>query len=54
MNNPYSEHVNMVEKHTVRNNPAVKYFCRKKLSGKNVSAEKSLAVKIFLQKIAQQ
>ena len=52
MNNPYSEHVSMVEKHTVRNNPAVKYFCKKQPSGKNVFAEKGPAVKVLLQKIA--
>ena len=54
MNNPYSEHVSMVEKHTVRNNPAVKYFCRKQPSDKDVSVEKGLAVKVLLQIIAQQ
>ena len=54
MNNPYREHVSMVEKHTVRNNPAVKYFCRKQPNGKNVSVEKGPPVKVLLQKIAQQ
>ena len=54
MNNPYSEHVIMVEKHAGKNNPAVKYVCRKQPSGKNVSAEKGPAVKVFLQKIAPQ
>ena len=54
MNSSYSEHVSIVEKHTVRNKPAVKYFYRKQPKGKNVSAEKGLAVKVFLQKIAQQ
>ena len=54
MNNPYSEHVSMVEKHIVRNNPAVKYFYRKQPSGKNVFVENGLAVKVLLQKIAQQ
>ena len=54
MNNPYSEHVSMVKKYTVRNNPTVKYFCRKQSKGKNVSAEKGPTVKVLLQKIAQQ
>ena len=54
MNNPYSEHVSMVEKHTERNNSAVRYFSKKQPSGKNVSAEKGSVVKVFLQKIAQQ
>ena len=40
MNNSYSEHVNTIEKHTVRNNPTVKYFCIKQPSDKNVSAAK--------------
>ena len=53
MNNPYSEQVSMVEKYTIGNNPAIKYFCRKLPSGKNVSAEKGPAVKVLLQKIAQ-
>ena len=48
MNNPYSEHVSMVEKHIVRNNPAIKYFYRKQPSGKNVSAKKGPAVKVLL------
>ena len=39
MNNPYSEHVSTVKKHTIRNNPAVKYFCRKQPSS-NVFLQK--------------
>ena len=64
MNNPYREHISMVEKHIVRNNPVIKYFYRKQPSGKVFLEENNPVVKcfcrkwpsskVFLQKITQQ